>query len=224
MSVYPHSLSYFQKGGSFDRYRLVTIGVFRYIDIRKGLAHMIKREVKSGNILLAEPFMLDPNFKRAAVLLCEHSEEGSVGFIMNKPLNMQVEELIADFPEFESEVLYGGPVQTDTIHYIHNLGDLLEDSIKVAEGVYWGGDFDKLKFLIRSQLVAPENIRFFVGYSGWSEGQLADEMEIGSWIVADMNTNYLFNSNPKELWKQVMQNKGDIFTVISQMPDGPNLN
>ena len=121
---------------------------------------MVRQEVQSGKVLLAEPFMLDPNFKRSAVLLCEHSDEGSVGFIMNKPLNMRIDELIEDFPSFGGEVYFGGPVQTDTIHYVHNLGELLDDSLPVSPGVYWGGDFEKLKFLITSNLVSEENIRF----------------------------------------------------------------
>ncbi len=185
---------------------------------------MVKKDIKNGEILLAEPFMADPNFKRAAVLLCEHGEEGSVGFIMNKPLNMRIDELIEDFPEFDSEVLFGGPVQTDTIHYIHNMGELLEGSIKVVDGVFWGGDFEKLKFLIDSQLVQPENIRFFVGYAGWSEGQLKDEMVYGSWVTAEMDANYLFKITPSDLWQKVMYNKGNTYTVIAQMPDGVNWN
>ena len=185
---------------------------------------MVRQEVSSGQVLLAEPFMLDPNFKRSAVLLCEHNEDGSVGFIMNKPLKMRIDELIDGFPEFDSEVFFGGPVQTDTIHYIHNVGDLVEDSVKVADGVYWGGDFEKLKFLIASNLVLPHNIRFFVGYSGWSEGQLNDEMGYGSWVLADMDANYLFKSEPKKLWTQVMYNKGDTYSVIAQMPETSNFN
>ena len=185
---------------------------------------MIGEDIKQGNILLAEPFMLDPNFKRSAVLLCEHSHEGTVGFILNKPLNMRIDELVDGFPEFDSEVLFGGPVQTDTIHYIHNVGNLLEDSREVIDGVYWGGDFEKLKFLISSKLIQPHNIRFFVGYSGWSEGQLVDEMGYGSWVVAEMHANYLFKSNPQELWQQVMENKGDTFSVIAQLPDGLSWN
>lgn len=185
---------------------------------------MVRNEVKSGKVLLAEPFMLDQNFKRSAVLLCEHNEEGSVGFIMNKPLKMNVDELVEDFPEFNSEVFFGGPVQTDTIHYVHNVGDLLEGSRLVVDGIYWGGDFDKLKFLITSKLILPENIRFFVGYSGWSEGQLNDEMVYGSWVLADMHANYLFKSKPKNLWKQVMYNKGNAYTVIAQMPESFTLN
>jgi len=186
---------------------------------------MIRAELKKGHVLLAEPFMLDPNFKRTAVILCEYSaEEGGVGFVMNKPLNMQVDSLLEDFPEFSAEVYFGGPVATDTIHYIHNVGDLLDESQKVVPGVFWGGNFEKLKFLISSDLITPENIRFFVGYSGWTSGQLESELEMGSWVTADMDTNYLFRSKPHELWQQVMQNKGDRYSVISQMPDEANWN
>lgn len=163
--------------------------------------------------------MLDPHFKRASVLLCEHTDEGSLGFIMNKPIEMSVDRLVGDFPEFEAQVYYGGPVATDTLHYIHNVGNLLEDSIKVCRGVYWGGQFDKLKFLIESKLVKKKNIRFFVGYSGWSEGQLAEEMEYGSWVTADMHANYLFKDSSKNLWHKIMRNKGDTFSVIAELPD-----
>ncbi len=185
---------------------------------------MVNYEIKNGVILLAEPFMLDPNFRRAAVLLCEHSPEGSLGFIMNRPTDTSIDQLIEDFPEFHSPVFWGGPVQTDTLHYIHNVGDLLDDSIRIADGVHWGGDFEKLKFLITSSLILPENIRFFMGYSGWDEGQLLDEMATGSWVPADMHPNYLFKSKPEMLWQQVMYNKGDAYSVIAFMPDTASWN
>lgn len=168
--------------------------------------------------------MIDPNFKRAAVLLCEHGEDGTVGFIMNRRLNMQIDELIEDFPDFSAPVFYGGPVQTDTIHYIHNVGDLLEESHYVSDGVYWGGDFVKLKFLIQQQLIRPTDIRFFAGYAGWSEGQLLDEMSYGSWVVANMDANYLFSSDPNILWRQVLENMGSTYGVIGQIPDDINYN
>lgn len=185
---------------------------------------MVNYEIKNGIILLAEPFMLDPNFRRAAVLLCEHSPEGSLGFIMNRPTDRRIDELIEDFPEFNSNAFWGGPVQTDTIHYVHNVGNLLEDSIKIADGVFWGGDFDKLRFLVDSGLITPSNIRFFMGYAGWDEGQLMDEMATGSWVPADMHPNYVFKSKPEMLWQQVMYNKGDAYSVIAYMPDSANWN
>ena len=99
--------------------------------------------------------MLDPYFRRSVVLLCEHHEEGTIGFILNKNIDMGINDLMADFPKFEAEIFYGGPVQTDTLHYVHDLGEMLEDSVKIAEGVWWGGDFEQLKFLISQQLIQP---------------------------------------------------------------------
>ncbi|PSR15208.1 MAG: hypothetical protein DA408_03130 [Bacteroidetes bacterium] len=186
---------------------------------------MLEATVKIGNILLAEPFMVDPNFKRSAVLLCDHHEvEGSIGFILNRPLETNIDELIPDFPTFAAEVFFGGPVQTDTIHYLHNVGDLLEDSIEVCKGVYWGGDFEKLKFLVSSSLIQPAQIRFFMGYTGWSEGQLQDEMKFGSWILAEMDANYLFKTPPQTLWKSIMYNKGNSFTILAQLEEDTSWN
>ncbi len=185
----------------------------------------MSKKISTGTILLAEPFMVDPNFKRSVVLLCDHSEEeGTVGFVLNKNLGLQVNELILDFPSFDAEVYYGGPVQTDSIHYIHNVGDLLDNSTKVVDGVWWGGDFEKLKFLITSDLVKPDNIRFFVGYSGWSTGQLDKELKLGSWVITEMFANYLFNNKSDSLWQEVMKNKGDRYEVIADMSDGVNWN
>lgn len=168
--------------------------------------------------------MWDSNFKRAAILLTEHNKEGSVGFIMNKPIDMNITQLIADFPEFESEVYFGGPVQTDTIHYVHSVGHLLDDSIYVSDGLYWGGDYKKLKALIRTGVIKSTEIKFFVGYSGWSSGQLNEEMEVGSWVIADLDLNYIFNEESTKLWAQIMEDKGSTFGVIAQMPDAVNWN
>ena len=185
---------------------------------------MAKEHITSGKVLLAEPFMLDPYFRRSVVLLCEHHEEGSLGFILNKMIDMELNDLIADFPEFKASIFYGGPVQTDTIHYIHNVGNLLDDSKEISKGVFWGGDYEKLKVLVDQQLIQPHNIRFFVGYSGWSEGQLGEEMQIGSWVMANMDSNFVFKLKHEELWQKVMNQQGNTYSVIAQMPDNPILN
>ena len=178
-----------------------------------------------GKVLIAEPFLEDPNFKRTAVMICDHSlEEGTVGFILNRPIEMRIDEVLEDFPEFDAEVYFGGPVKTDTIHYIHRVGNLLEGSTKVVDGVYWGGDFEKLKFLIEQELIKPEDIQFFVGYSGWAEGQLRIEMDSNTWLVEDMFSNYLFKTDPFALWSKILEQKGDNYSVIAQMPDSALLN
>jgi len=182
-----------------------------------------KINIKPGTLLIAEPFLFDGAFKRSVVLITEHRSDGSVGFVLNKPIKMNIQELVASFPDFEAEVFFGGPVATDTIHYIHNVGDLIENSTEITRGVYWGGDFDKIKFLVSTKVIKPSNIKFFVGYSGWSEGQLQEEIDAGTWILDEMYANYAFKEN-SNLWSAVLDNKGDIFTVISKIPDHPAFN
>jgi putative transcriptional regulator len=183
-----------------------------------------KVEINRGTILLAEPFMLDPGFRRSVVLLCDHSPEGTVGFILNKPLDMEVSGLIRDFPEYSSGVFYGGPVATDTLHYLHTIGHILDESIEIGNGVFWGGNFKQLKALIAQEMVTPETLRFFVGYSGWSGGQLLDELDYGSWITAKMDINYLFNSEYTSLWNTILKHKGDNFSIIAEMPESTSWN
>ncbi len=181
--------------------------------------------IHTGTVLLAEPFMLDPNFRRSVILLCDHDEmEGSIGFVLNRPLNMQVNDLVSGFPEFPSEIHFGGPVATDTIHFLHTKGNMLNQSREVSPGVYWGGDFEQLKTLVETNLIKTDDIRFYVGYSGWGGGQLMDEMHNGSWVSAQMNRNYAFKGRADKMWKQAMTDVGAHFSVIAQIPEFISLN
>ncbi len=180
---------------------------------------MSGKEVKNGDLLLAEPFMWDPHFKKSVVFICEHHEAGTIGFILNKPVGMSVHDLLSISDRFEAEVFYGGPVQTDTIHYLHTKGDIIDNAVEVASGVYWGGDFETLKFCIENQLILPDEIKFFVGYSGWGEKQLEEEMEINSWLLTESDRNYIF-SGPEssvQLWSRVLKNVGGHWEIIAEM-------
>jgi putative transcriptional regulator len=180
-------------------------------------------DIHKGMILVAEPFMLDENFSRSVVLICEHTEEGTTGFVINRPIESRIHQLIEGFPKFNAEVYLGGPVSRDSLHFLHNVGNLIDDSVEVCPGVWWGGDFEKLRFLIESEVIHDYNIKFFIGYSGWSEGQLAEELTEPSWLIDEMDANYLFKIKPYVLWQTVLHNKGNIYSVIAQMPD-PSLN
>jgi putative transcriptional regulator len=175
--------------------------------------------IRSGQLLLAEPFMVDPNFHRAAVLLCEHDQEGSMGLILNKLTGMGITDIVSELPAFDAPVYYGGPVHTDSLQFIHDVGDLLEDSLEISKGVWWGGDFENLKFLISCGLLEPQRVRFFIGCAGWSGGQLEEEMETSSWVLSPMDANYAFKSAPTELWSQAMYNKGNRFEIIADIPE-----
>ncbi len=194
------------------------------LDDKKNIMSNMKHGLETGKLLLADPFMMDSNFKRAVILLCDCHHEGSLGFIVNKPMDIKVNELLEDFPEEDMNLYFGGPVAHDTIHFIHRKGDLVENSVEIDQGIYWGGDFDKVKFLLKNEVMTSQDIRFFIGYAGWSPGQLEEELAYKSWVLANMDKNYLFSGKNKELWSQVMNNKGGHFEVIANISDFSNLN
>lgn len=179
---------------------------------------MNNKEIKTGSLLLSEPFMMDPNFKRTVVLVADyHKEEGTVGFILNKSMNIKLADLTDDFGDFEASVHYGGPVDNDSMYFIHNVGDLLEDSLKISRSVYWSGNYEKLKFLIENKLIKEDNIKFYIGYSGWTAGQLEDELKENSWMISDMEPNFIFKNKPDQLWKEILSYKGQHFSAISDL-------
>ncbi len=197
---------------------------------------MATTEISTGKLLVAEPFMEDPNFRRSVVLLCEHNDLGSLGFILNNATGTPFMDLFDDFGEIGSSYVgFGGPVQTNTLHYIHNKGELIEDSIPIGEGLYWGGDFEQLRTLSVQGLIKAYDIRFFVGYSGWSAGQLADEIAEGSWMVTDLTPSIVLRgclaheptkkslfSEPgvvSEIWSKVLTRMGGNFTLIADLPE-----
>ncbi len=179
---------------------------------------------EKGRILVSEPYLPDPNFDRTIILLCEHSEEGSLGFVLNKPSEASVDDMLHDMKGYPGKMFVGGPVQQDSLHFIHRY-PALEDSVEIAEGIFWGGHFERLIFLLQTKQIAPEDVKFFIGYSGWSEGQLEEEMESNSWIVSDQATEELiFETSPKVMWQKVLKNMGGRFSVYSNYPEDPRLN
>ncbi len=179
---------------------------------------------ESGSILIANPHLNDPNFLRTVVFLCEHNAEGTFGFVLNRKLEYTLDELVPQLGDFKLPVYEGGPVEMNTLHFLHQYPDEIEDSKKVIEGVYWGGSFEKLVELINSRTIDVSKIRFFLGYSGWSEGQLDFEMEEKSWIVAEGLKKFLFDTSDKELWKEVLNHLGGDYKLIVNAPLDPRMN
>jgi len=177
-----------------------------------------------GKVLISEPFLQDNYFKRSIILLTEHSEEGSVGFVLNKPVNLQANEVISDFPKTDALISLGGPVNTNTLHYLHTLGDIIPGSVKVLENIYWSGDFEIVKRLIESGNLAKEQIRFFLGYSGWHANQLEDELAENSWVVAELNTEEIMAPISKHFWKTTLKRMGKKYEMWSNFPENPQMN
>lgn len=170
-----------------------------------------------GQLLLAEPFLLDPNFQRSAVAVVDTHDEGTVGFVLSQPLDLQVAQLLRDFPDFDAVVSNGGPVQRDTLHFLHTLGPLIDDSIHVQDDLYWGGDFSRLTLLLAEGLADEHTVKFFLGYSGWSPGQLEDELAEGTWVVGDLTDDLIFETSPSEVWGKAMGRLGNTHSVIGTM-------
>jgi len=183
-----------------------------------------KLKPKKGRVLISEPFLDDDYFKRSVVLLCEHNEEGSFGFVLNNYMEFPLTEIMDDFPEFQTKISIGGPVNNDNLYYIHTLGEKITGSIEILPGIFMGGSFDEMKSLIESKAIKENEIRFFVGYSGWTLGQLDDELKDSAWIVSIADAETLMDTSIENLWKKILGEMGENHQLFSNYPEDPNLN
>ena len=184
----------------------------------------MENTITPGTLLISDPFLKDPNFVRTAILICDHQLEGSFGFVLNKPKDNVLGDLIEDLHGNKFPVYFGGPVQTDTLHFVHQCPDLITGGIEIMDGVYWGGDFaDVINLLFRQEL-KPNQIRFFLGYSGWGEAQLQQEIDSRSWILSQCTKRLLFNTPPENTWKNSLQELGGEYKMMVNYPLDPQLN
>lgn len=179
---------------------------------------------KSGCLLIPDAFLSDPNFSRSVVLLVEHNTEGSLGFVLNKASGYALEQLVHELA-CNAPVWTGGPVQPETLHWLHCYKELL-GAVEIANGLYWGGDYEQLKTGLQNGRFQQDNLRFFQAYSGWAAGQLEKELMEGSWIIAEGSASVVFNSlkSERQLWKSLMRALGGEYAMLANAPDKPWLN
>jgi putative transcriptional regulator len=175
-----------------------------------------------GQLLIAGPALVDPNFRRTVVLVGEHSEEGALGLVLNRVSEATVDEAVPELAALVDgleQVHFGGPVQPSAIVILADFvepdraGALVLDSVGFLPAEV---DPDELGVLRRA--------RVFAGYAGWGPGQLDDELEEGSWIVEPALPEDVFTVEPDELWSDVLRRKGGPFGVLALMPLDPSLN
>ncbi|HNR54004.1 MAG TPA: YqgE/AlgH family protein [Flavobacteriales bacterium] len=177
-----------------------------------------------GRLLISEPYLADPYFRRTVVLLCDHNAEGSFGFVLNRRTDMGVNDLLENLPPLGAPVGIGGPVQSNNLYYIHTLGDRLTGSQMVVDGVYVGGDFEQLRDLLEADPRLTEHVRFFVGYSGWGKDQLDKELSERSWLVATGSKRRIMDVGNADLWGDSLRDMGRSFAPLANFPDDPTLN
>lgn len=178
---------------------------------------------EKGKLLISDPFLNEDYFRRSVVYLCEHTPEGSFGFVINNFISINLCELDESFPNIELQISIGGPMETSSLYFIHKLGDKIENSVLISEGVYIGGDFQQLSAYMKENSDIISNVRFFIGYAGWKENQLADEITMNSWIVSELKSPFnLFET--RQSWKRYMDELGGKFRIMSKFPIDPNDN
>jgi len=177
-----------------------------------------------GKILISEPFLPDTFFNRTIVYLADHNEEGSVGFILNKKLEIKVCDAISGFEGWQEYLSMGGPVAPDTLHYLHRMGDMIPKSVWVDDNIFWGGDIEYIREMIRKGELNTSQIRFFLGYSGWSAGQLERELKENSWVIARVESDIVLNDKINNSWKKVLRGLNSKYRMWADFPESPDMN
>ena len=180
---------------------------------------------KKGRLLISEPSMEDSNFFRSVILLAVHNEKETVGFVLNQPTKIKVHNLLDNFPKSNFPIYIGGPVERNSLHYIHTLGTKIEGAQKIVDGLYWGGDFEMVKKMVSNKDIDKKNIRFFAGYSGWEKEQLDLEIKKNAWIIVNSNKKSCMKlSSNKELWSSFVKQMDNKYAIWSNLPVDPFLN
>jgi putative transcriptional regulator len=181
-------------------------------------------KLEAGKLLLASANLLESNFKRTVLIMCEHNEKGSLGFILNRPMEFKVCEAIAGFEDIDEVLHMGGPVQVDSVHFLHTRGDVIDGSFEILPGLFWGGDKDQLSFLINTGVIQSSDVRFFLGYAGWTAGQLETEFEEGAWYTAEATKEIVFSDAYERMWSRSVRSKGGEYQIVANAPELPGLN
>ncbi len=182
-------------------------------------------EINPGTILIADPFLKDVNFVRSVIFMCEHNaEDGSLGFVINHKLNKTLGELVPDMDGCTFPVYYGGPVQMNTVHFLHRCPNLFPDGIEVTDGIFWGADFAHASELIKEHKIKEHQIRFYIGYSGWGIEQLAEEIKEKTWLLTHGNKKLVFHNATELIWRDAIKQLGTAYEEIIHYPLDPQLN
>ncbi len=181
---------------------------------------------EKGRVLISEPFLDDRYFGRSVVLLVEHDAvHGSMGFVLNKPMKQKMNEFFSEFENLPDIPLFqGGPVGANRLFFIHTLGDIIPDSINIGDGLYFDGDFDVVKMYLSEGNPIDNKIKFFMGYSGWDQSQLEQEISNNSWLVSKLDNSRLMSREGEATWKKALHALGDKYRPWANFPKRPFLN
>ncbi|MBW7847509.1 MAG: YqgE/AlgH family protein [Bacteroidales bacterium] len=178
----------------------------------------------SGRVLLAEPLMDEFWFGRSVVLLIDHTDEGTLGLVMNKLAGISVQQVLGHEAGMDSMIYVGGPVLPNHVYFIHTLGDKVPGSVKVMDGLYWGGEVETIREMMDMGVVQDDQIRFFLGHSGWGPGQLDNELKRNTWVVTEAPCSLLMKTRSHQMWNLLLQRMGPEYDLWRNFPANPDFN
>lgn len=180
-----------------------------------------------GSLLIANPVLPDPNFSRTVILLCNHDEQGSFGLIINRVTSLKAPDLFSNINilnTYNKKIYIGGPVSQSAVFFLCRSSYAIGELDEVCPGIYLGTSLESLEEFY-SQIENPEqNIRFYLGYSGWSEGQLASEMEQNSWLIQNGDGQFIFLNSEDMIWSTVVNSLGENYQYLIKAPVNPQWN
>lgn len=189
------------------------------------LAFKNNKKPEVGNLLISDPFLDEDFFRRSVILLCDHNEQGTFGFVLNNYLEVDLHEVDRDFPNIQARISVGGPVDTQNLFFIHSFGPDIKDALKINEELSFGGDYEQIKDVLDKDPEGKNKIRFFLGYSGWGKNQLQKELKENAWIVANnIGTQEILKTDNANFWNYCLERQGERFKTIAKFPINPSNN
>jgi len=174
-----------------------------------------------GHLLVASPQLIDPNFNRTVVLIAEHTEDGAMGVVLNRPSESAVGDVVPDLTPLidDDEVVFaGGPVQADGVMVLAEFDDPAAAALPID------GELGFVAVDAETEEIAATRARAFAGHAGWGPGQLEEEIEEEAWFVAPFEREDAFTDDPDELWSRALTRKGGEYALVARMPEDPTLN
>lgn len=180
--------------------------------------------IQKGDLIIARPYLGDANFERTVIFICEHNEAGSFGLVLNQSTPFMLNEALQEDFYSDMPLRMGGPVGRNTLHFLHRLGNKINNSVEVLPNLFWSGDFEDVTLLLKLGSIAPTDMQFFVGYSGWGPNQLQQEYVQNTWVVAEGDANLVLDTTPDAMWREILKRMGGEYKVMANTPIDPRFN
>ncbi len=180
-------------------------------------------KLSAGKLLISEPMLQDKCFQKSVIFVCHHDAKESVGYVFNRKAENDLSYYLSELNGIYFPLYIGGPVALNSLHIIHTVPELIGGGV-IQDTIYWNGDLESAIENIKLGKITTQNCKFFLGYSGWSEGQLDAELDMNSWLVSNANQEIIFNVDDELIWKEAIAGLGKKFNPLLYVPMSPDLN